>query len=168
MSRITLFVLALTLTAMGCATAPLPFPSQQILVGEIKDLQTKILPELNRGQRQSTEDHYLKLVEKIPEGVILNNMFGDFLEANPAFENMVGYSLEELKKLNYQKITPVKWYEKEYALSAEAMTQEQVSFQKEFIDKSGTPFSVALTFWIIKDKKGNPIGRGSLVKTVSK
>ncbi len=47
---------------------------------------------------------------------------------------------------------------------AEAMTKEQVSFQKEYIKKNGAPFLVDLTFWIIKDKKGTPVGRGCLVK----
>ncbi len=163
MPKIGLLILALTLTAWGCATPPPP-SSQHVLVGEIKDLQTKILLELIPHKRKSNEDHYRKLVEKIPEGVILSNMFGDILEANPAFENQVGYSLEELRKLNSKKIIPAKWVEKENQMVAEALTKEQVSFQKEYVKKNGTPFPVDLTVWIIKDKKGNPVGRGCLVK----
>jgi PAS domain S-box-containing protein len=168
MTRLTLFVLALTLTAMGCATPPSPIPSQHIFIGEIKDLQTRILLELNRHNRKSNEDHYLKLVEKIPEGVILSTMFGDILEANPAFETMMGYSLEELKNLNWQKVTPARWYEKDNQMIAEAMTKEQVSFQKELVNKNGAPFFVDLTVWIIKDKNGNLIGSGYLVKPALK
>jgi PAS domain S-box-containing protein len=168
MSRITFFVLALTLTVMGCAAPPPPLPSQHTLIGEIKYLQTTILLELNRHNRKSNEEHYRDLVEKIPEGVILSTMFGDILEANPAFETMMGYSLEELRSLNWQKVTPAKWYEKDKQMIAETMTKEQVSFQKELVNKNGNPFSVDLTVWIIKDKNGNLIGSGYLVKPALK
>jgi PAS domain S-box-containing protein len=166
MSKIILIILGLTLTFFGCATAP-PLSPDFLPVSQIKDLQTKILLDLNRETRKANEAQYRKLVEKISEGVLLRNMFGDILEANPAFQAMGGYTFEELKTLTVQKITPFKWHRKDTEMIAEAMTKEQVSFRKEFVHKNGTPFSVDLTLWVIKDKKGNPLGSGCLIKRLS-
>ncbi len=165
MKKIAFIILPLAMLALSCA-APLlpPSPSQHLRILSIKEAQATILNETNGIKRKPFEDQYRKFVEKIPEGVILTTMFGDMLEANPAYLDGVGYPLEELRNLSTQKITPVKWHEKEKQMITEAMEKEYVTFEKEFGNKNGAVWAVGVTGWIIKDKKGNPIGIGSMVK----
>lgn len=167
MKRIVFIVLPFVLLALSCAPSLPPSPPQPLPILSIKEFQTTILNEMDAIKRKPFEDQYRKFVEKIPEGVILTTMFGDILEANPAYQDSLGYTLEELRNLTCQKITPAKWHEKEKQTVAEAVGKEYVTFKKEYIKKDGTVCPVGVTGWIIKDKKGNPIGTGSIVKPLS-
>ncbi len=164
MQKIAFILLSLTLFSLGCATPPIPSPSRQLHILNFKEFQARLLNETDSRSQKSFEDQYLKLVEKIPEGVVLSNMFGDILEANPAYQKMVGYNLAELRQLTNQKITPAKWHEREKQKISEAMTQDFVNFQKEYIRRDGSILAVEVTCWIIKDRKENPIGIGSMVR----
>lgn len=168
MPKILLLVLTLTVFTMSCAAPPSPAPSPNTPIFELKALQAKVLLEPENSKRKANEAHYLQYADTLPEGVVLTNMFGDILEANPAYQKMLGYDLAELRNLSWQKITPAKWYEIDRQGTAEAMIRDYVTFKKEFLKKDGTFLSVDLVFWIIKDQRGDPIGIGSLAKPASK
>jgi PAS domain S-box-containing protein len=130
---------------------------------KIKEFQTQLLNETDSRLRKPIEDQYRKLVENLSEGVVLTTMFGDILEANKAYQNMLGYSLTELRNHNVQQLTPAKWHELEKQKIAEAMTQNYVHYEKVYLRKDGTLVSTGITAWIIKDRKDNPVGTGTII-----
>ena len=60
-----------------------------------------------------SEEKYHTLYESSKDGIALFDMQGNLLEANPALLNMLGYTMEEIKKFNYHQLTPEKWHEME-------------------------------------------------------
>jgi len=142
--------------------------SQEKLIDNLKDLQTQMLTGTSENKLAVIRDRYVILAGKIPDGVVMTTITGNILEANPAYREMLGYSVEEIKKVTYQQITPKKWQAMEAEIVAAAADKKYVRFQKEYIKKDGTVFPIELTGWIIKDGNGDPIGTGSIVRGIKK
>ncbi len=133
----------------------------------VKKLQEKLINEEDSAQRELIRSQYISLVEKNTDGVVMTNIAGDILEANQAYQDMLGYTLTELRELSYQQITPQKWHEMEAGMVSDAMNRDYVRFQKEYMGKDGVVFPIEITGWIIKDASGKAIGTGSIVKRVA-
>ena len=141
MKKLFLFCLALTFMVLGCATPPPPSPLQHIRIMKIKNFQTRLLNETDSRRQKPLEDQYLKLVEDLSEGVVLTTMFGDILEANRAYQNMLGYPLTELRNYTCQQITPVKWQAMEKQKMAEAMTNPTMNLGNRYQISAALGFS---------------------------
>ena len=68
------------------------------------------LTDAARALRNS-ELKYRRLHESITDAVVSVNMSGQILETNPAYQTMLGYTAEELRRLRYQDLTPDPWHE---------------------------------------------------------
>lgn len=108
------------------------------------------------------------LIETIPVGMVTTTMEGKITYANPAYQKMLGYTLNELKNITYQQLTPRKWHEMEEKMVTRAGKGSYVYFEKEYIRKDGKTIPIAITGWVFKDKDGKPTGTGSLVIEVEK
>jgi PAS domain S-box-containing protein len=116
---------------------------------------------------QEREETYRRLFETSPDGITIISLDGNFLEANKAYQDMVGYELEELRRMTYHEITPEKWHKKETEAVAQALERENWAYEKEYMRKGGKMFPVFLTGWSIKDKQGNTEKLGAFVRNVS-
>jgi PAS domain S-box-containing protein len=116
---------------------------------------------------RESEERYRTLFEGSTDGIAISSLDGKILNANQAYQDMLGYTLEELRNLSIQEITPKKWYEPEAIAMKEFMKVGHGLFEKEYIRKDGTIFPVQLTGWLIKDKQGNPIKIGGFFKDIS-
>jgi PAS domain S-box-containing protein len=113
------------------------------------------------------EETYRRLFETSPDGITIITLDGQFLEANQAYQQMVGYALEELRQLTYQEITPKKWHKKETEAVAQALEKDTWAYEKEYVKKDGKVFPVFLTGWSIKDKNGNTEKLGAFVRNIT-
>lgn len=114
-----------------------------------------VTEKLHVNGTQLSEAKLRSLFEMSPLGIARNAMDGSFVEANPAFLNMVGYSLEQLKQLSYWDLTPKRY---------EAMENEQLSrlhstgkygpYEKEYLSSQGRLIPVRLNGVLIADKDG--------------
>ncbi len=116
---------------------------------------------------RESEERYRTLFEGSTDGIAISSLDGKILNANQAYQDMLGYTLEELRNLSIQEITPKKWYEPEAIAMKEFMKVGHGLFEKEYIRKDGTIFPVQLTGWLIKDKQGNPNKIGGFFKDIS-
>jgi len=120
-------------------------------------------------QHKQAEEKYQTLYESSKDGIVFSDMKGNFLDANQAFLGMLGYSIEEIKRLTYQKITPKKWHEVDAdILKNQIMTRGySKEFEKEFIKKDGTLLPIAIIAWLLKDKQGKPVGLWGIIRDIT-
>jgi two-component system sensor kinase FixL len=87
-----------------------------------------------------------------------NDVSGRIYDCNRAFENMVGYSLDELRKMKYQDITPEQYRELEDRITREEMLERGSSgyLQKEYVRKDGSRVPVEVAASIAKGTGGRP------------
>ncbi|NQT29087.1 MAG: PAS domain S-box protein [Candidatus Saganbacteria bacterium] len=137
-------------------------------IEEIKNLQTKILLLPDGSALELAKTQYRELVSPLGPGIVLTEINGQIVDANKAYQAMLGYTLAELKKLTYQQITPEKWHAMEKEIVKDAVSKKYVQFKKEYIRKDGRPFAIRLTGWILTNEDGEPVGTGSLVIDISR
>ena len=78
-------------------------------------------------------------------GMARNAMDGTFIEANPAFLKIVGYSLEELNRLSYWDLTPESYAVQEAQQLESLRTSAQYGpYEKEYINSKGMRVPVRL------------------------
>jgi PAS domain S-box-containing protein len=134
-----------------------------MLQGVVRDI-TK------RKQAEATllesESKYRRLYESISDASARVDMTGRLLEFNPAYRIMLGYSEEELHSLTYRNLTPERWHASEERIVNEQVLTRGYSevYEKEYVRKDGTVFSVELRTYLIKNQLGEPEGMWAIVR----
>ncbi len=107
---------------------------------------------------QQSEAKFRGLYDSVGDGILANDVSGRILECNRAFEDMVGYSLEELRKMTWQDITPKHYLEQEEGLINEQMLKRGLTtyLQKEYIRKDGSTLPVETIASMVRGTGGNP------------
>ena len=133
-----------------------------------RDLQSEVSVRKQAEETlKESEEKYRTLFETSPDGIFTTELNGKILEANKAFQDMLGYTLEELQKIAHQKITPPKWHHEVTKRIKSTIAKGYDTFEKEYIRKDDTVFPVALTGWIIKDKQRKPKRLGMFVRDIT-
>ncbi len=78
---------------------------------------------------------------------------------NPAYCDLVGYTEEELRQIDWNRVlTPPEWREQEAGCLAElTATGKPVHYEKEYIHKAGHRIPIELLVHLKTDEAGNPI-----------
>ena len=96
---------------------------------------------------REAEERYRSLFETSRDGIVTVAMDGRIREANAAYQEMLGYTLAELRELTYQDLTPARWHAAEAALVESrilAAAGDSGEYEKEYVRKDGTVFPVSL------------------------
>ncbi len=108
--------------------------------------QKRLAAELNRQVAQRTaqlaaaEERWRSVFENSAIGVALTDLNGRFLAANPVYEEMLGYTEEELRKLSFFDVT----YEEDLGLNQTligellAAKRQQFQIEKQYRRKNGS------------------------------
>jgi diguanylate cyclase (GGDEF)-like protein/PAS domain S-box-containing protein len=109
---------------------------------------------------QSSEKRYRILYDNLRDGFATMDLEGTFIECNPAFQEMLGYSKEELCRLTYKDITPAKWHPMTEKIIAEQVFTRGYSdlYEKEYRRRNGSLFPVELRNYLIRGEGGKPAG----------
>jgi PAS domain S-box-containing protein len=145
-------------------TKLIKYGGEDAILGIVTDITERKHAE--EALRES-EEKFKTFFNTSPDGIAITTLDGKIAYANRAFQNMLGYTLEELKELNCQQLTPEKWHEIETQELRAFMNTGCGTFEKEFIKKDGTIFPVSLTAWLIKDKQGNPSKMGAFFRDIT-
>ncbi|GEM_PF-659224 len=118
---------------------------------------------------KKSEEKFRRLHESITDAVVMTDIEGRVVECNNSYSEMLGYSEEELKNLNYRELTPEKWHDMEKRIIDNSITSGGKSevYQKEYIRKDGTVFPVELRIYIIRDDDGNPSGMWGVIRDIT-
>jgi len=100
----------------------------------------------------ASEKHQRLLFELSPIGLALTRMDGKLVDVNPAYANIIGYSLNELLELSYWEITPEKYLDDEKRqLDNLNKTGSYGPYEKEYIHRDGSLVPVRLSGLLIKN-----------------
>ncbi|MEI6127517.1 MAG: PAS domain S-box protein, partial [Pseudomonadota bacterium] len=150
--RLIIFIVIALLIAAGISTA---FLWRQQTTRFYKE-RYKTSEELREN-----EELYRLLFEGSRDGIFRVAGNGCFLDANRAFCDMLGYSLEELKAMkDFYSITPEKWrkWEHEEIWNNRLLKQGYSGvYEKEYIRKEGVVFPVELHSYVIFDENREPL-----------
>lgn len=102
-----------------------------------------------------SEEKLRRLFELSPLGIALTDMDGRYVEFNKAFQEICGYSEEELKALDYWTLTPRK-YEADESRQLESLKQAGYygPYEKEYQRKDGSLVPLRLNGVLITGSKG--------------
>ncbi len=136
------------------------------MVGVSTDITERNLAE---EALRASEERYRRLHESLLDAFVLVDMAGSIREFNPAYQEMVGYSAEELRQLTFVDLTPARWHDMEARIVAEQIipTGHSEVYAKEYIRKDGTVFPVELRTFLIRDKNGQPEAMWAIVRDLT-
>ncbi len=138
---------------------------KQIVIQAIDVTKRKI----NEQSIIESEKRYRQLYEASRDGYVLVNMQGQIQEHNHAFQEMLGYNSQEIKKLGHQDVTPAKWHDLEKKIIEEQVMALGYSelYEKEYLRKDGSCVPVELRTYLIHSEEGTPTGMWSFVRDIS-
>jgi PAS domain S-box-containing protein len=128
-------------------------------------------PSRTAGSSSENETRYRALFENPVIGIRISSVAegGRIVEANPAYQEMLGYSLEELRERTIFDLTHPEDVEANRQLYAEMRTGRHHSYQleKRFVRKDGSVFWGRLTAYPLRDAEGQDTHHIGLVEDVS-
>lgn len=112
---------------------------------------------------------YRKLHESMTDAFVLVSMDGRIIETNRAYQQLTGYSAEELLSLTYVDLTPAKWHDFEAKIVAEQIIPrgDSVVYQKEYRCKNGMIIPVELRTFLLRDEQGQPSAMWAIVRDIT-
>ncbi len=108
---------------------------------------------------RDSESRFRAIFEMAGVGVALSTLGGKLLETNPAFQQMLGYTAEELRNLSVLDLTYPADLEDEVRAVRTAISAQPPSYfqsEKRYIHRNGWPIWGRLTLSFITDNQGQP------------
>ena len=132
-----------------------------------EDISLKIKEELETSRKN--ESLFAKLLENSSQPFGVGYPDGRLGLVNKAFEELTGYSREELKNTDWSEIlTPREFQNMEKEILEELQhTGQPVRYQKEYILKDGTRVPIELLVHIVKNEDGSPEYYYSFITDIS-
>ncbi|MDB6123280.1 MAG: sensor histidine kinase [Pedosphaera sp.] len=104
---------------------------------------------------RKSEEKFKQLYEMSPLGMAQVNWDGSFVQVNPAFANIIGYTREEVTKLTYWDVTPREYEQAELAVLEQLRTTGRFGpHEKEYFHKDGHRVPVVLNGMVVTAADG--------------
>ncbi|MHB8900274.1 MAG: response regulator [Thermoguttaceae bacterium] len=118
---------------------------------------------------KASEERYRLLHESLRDAFVQVSMDGRIVECNGAYCQMLGYSLEELRRLTYRELTPEHWHGAEERIVQDQILARGYSdvYEKEYRRKDGSILPVELRTILSRDTAGQPATMWAIVRDVS-
>src|SRR5580698_6916019 len=109
-------------------------------------------------QVAQSEERWRSVFENSAIGVALTDLDGRFLATNPVYQEMVGYSEEELRELSFLDITHADYRDANGALIAELLkgNRKQFQIEKQYRRKDGSLFWVRNNVSLVPNAGNGP------------
>jgi len=140
-----------------------------LLLGTVivaRDIRERIAA---RKTLQASEEKYRTLYETSMDGIAFSDMNGNFLNANRAFLDMVGYGMQELMFMNCEQLMSGKWHDRDAKILKEEILPRGYTDvnEYEYTRKDGSVFPVAVRSWLSRDEAENPAGMWTLMRDMT-
>lgn len=122
-----------------------------------------------KKELEESEERYRALYDSMIDAFAVVDMQNKFLRWNKSFEKMLGLNSNEIPNLTVNDVTPAKWHKLDANINDEQVLRRGYSevYEKEFIYKDGSIFPIELRTFLIKDSKGIPNGKWSIVRNIT-
>jgi two-component system, NtrC family, sensor kinase len=141
---------------------------------ELRNLNQKLQAEIDRHKLtmkalQYSEAKFRAIFEQAAVGIHQINLFGDYLQVNPTFCDIVDYTESELLDLNWQEITYPEDIKAHLDCLEQILTKKIISCstEKRLISKKGQVKWVNINISLVKDILGQAQYFVSIVKDIS-
>lgn len=116
--------------------------------------EQKLINEMLRA----SEERFRTIFNSAAVSIALADRNGRIIDSNPAFEKMLGYSLQELRKMSFHDYTYPEDIQTNVELLNEAILGKINSYRmvKRYIRKDGTVIWASLVASVVKDADGKP------------
>ncbi len=147
--------------------SPADLSAMKVRLAELERMLADRESELNNLNRR--EERYRSFFGQSRDGMLITDPSGTVLDANEAFLNMLGYSLEELQTLSRRAYTPEHWLEWEdrYVLDQFRTKDYTEPYEIELVRRDGTAFQVRNRVWRVRCPRGTVVGYSALVQNIS-
>ncbi|MFZ4620736.1 MAG: PAS domain S-box protein [Bacteroidota bacterium] len=117
---------------------------------------------------RKSENKYRLLHESMSDGFVQVDMEGMIIDCNAAYQNIVGYTLDELRSMTYKDYTPSKWHKYESDIVEQQILKRGFSdvYEKEYLRKDGKIISVELHALLLNDEVGNSRNMWAIVRDI--
>jgi PAS domain S-box-containing protein len=127
---------------------PMLNPNGELIgfVGSLFDITSLKQAEKELSNSFKREQNLANIVRNAPVAIAFAYPNGKIENCNKAFVDLVGYTEEELKKINWnEQLTPSHWNKIEAeALQKLTSKNDSIQYEKEYIHKNGTIIPIAL------------------------
>ncbi len=127
--------------------------------------------ELVETQRDLIESEmkYRGLYESIRDAVVLVDMEGRIIDSNPAYQEMVDYTAEELKKFSYLDLSNDRWNVKEEEILKKQLFRRGYTdlYEKELVRRDGTLVPVEIRRFLIKNDSGKYTAALGIIRNIT-
>lgn len=134
----------------------------------LESMRTQLSNEAVKSLQES-EARYRLLFESSRDGIVTVDLSGRIQDANPAYQSMLGYTMDDLRTLTCGDMTPPRWHDMEEAIVRDRILAQGDSreYEKEYIRKDGSVFPVSLRAWPVQDAGGKVIGMRAFVRDIT-
>jgi PAS domain S-box-containing protein len=138
---------------------------QPRLLASMRDVTARKVAE--EALRRSEERHR-RLLEGMTDAYAAVSLDGRVEEANEAFTGLLGHSIEELRGLTFEALTPERWRAGERRILEEQVLVRGSSevYEKEYLRRDGTILPVELRTFLIRGEGGQPTGMWAIVRDI--
>lgn len=126
------------------------------IVGVIQDITERKIAE---NKLRESEEKLRLAIDNSPLGITINDMNGNYVSVNKAYEKIVGYTKDELKKMNFYDLTHPDYLPKNRNLFDKMASEISSGFtlDKKYIHKNGNLIDVRIHAGSIVDKDENTL-----------
>ncbi len=117
---------------------------------------------------RESEERFRLVFSDAAIGIALYDLDGRFIEVNPAFSEILGYTEEQLKQLTFRDITTPEDMKKEIPLIEQGRAGEISSYhiEKRYIKSNGEIVWVNLTVSMLRDGEGKLLYRLGMIEDI--
>ena len=145
--------------------SPLRLGDRHIFNAFIRDITARKEAE---DALMRSEERFRAVYNNAANGIGTRSIDGVLKDLNPAFLDMVGYTMEEIRELAPGVLFDTKYAEIEKDLFNRALQGEEIPiYEKEYIRKDGTRIVAEVRSSLERDEEGNPIGIVAVVADIS-
>ncbi|YAF97274.1 MAG: PAS domain S-box protein [Nodularia sp. CChRGM 3473] len=147
---------------------PVCLSDGQLLGVGVTAIDITQLKQTEQALRES-EAKFRAMFDQAPVGITLVALDGQFLQVNPAFCEITGYSYDELIQLNYQEITHPDDVEVDLVHTQRVLTKEisGYSLEKRYIRKDSSIVWTNLTASLLWDANEQPKYALGIIEDIS-
>ena len=139
------------------------------LIGSVHVAHDVTLAKQHEQELLTSEAKYRQLHESMMDAFVKVNLQGQIIESNHVYQQMLGYTPEELACMTYVDLTPPAWHAMEARMVAEQILTKGFSdvYEKEYIRKDGALIPVEMRTFLLYDQEGRPEAMWAVVRDIS-